>query len=328
MKPVPTLIRMAVTLVVVLAALLAARWMWVHYQLAPWTRDGRVRADVAQVAPDVSGLVTEVDVIDNQPVRGGQPLFVIDRPRFALALAQADATLRQTGANLAQADAAILAQTTALAQARREDARNRGLGDLTSAEAVEQGGTRVAQLQAAVAQARAAKAQAQAAQAQATSARDIARLNLARTTVVAPVDGVAANVQLRPGDYLAAGRPAFGIVDAASLHVDGYFEETKLARIRVGDRVTVQLMGDHRRLEGHVVSIAPGIEDRERGPSGDLLANVNPTFSWVRLAQRVPVRVRLDEPPPDLRLIAGRTATVVVHSSVPVPRGEQGLWPW
>jgi len=328
MKPVPTLIRMAVTLVVVIAALLAARWMWIHYQLAPWTRDGRVRADVAQVSPDVTGFVTEVDVRDNAPVRKGQLLFVVDRPRFQLALEQADAAFAQTGANLRQADAAILAQTTALAQARREDVRNRKLGDLTSAEAVEQGATRVAQLQAAVAQARAAKAQAQAAQGQAIAARDTARLNLARTTVYAPVDGVAANVELRPGDYLAAGRPAFGIVDAASLHVDGYFEETKLARIHVGDRVTLQLMGDHRRLAGHVESIAPGIEDRERGPSGNLLPNINPTFSWVRLAQRIPVRIRLDQPPPDVRLIAGRTATVVVHSSTPVPRSEQGLWPW
>jgi multidrug resistance efflux pump len=314
MKPIPTLIRMAVTLVVVVAALLAARWMWIHYQLAPWTRDGRVRADVAQVSPDVTGFVTEVDVVDNAPVRRGQPLFAIDRPRFQLALEQAEAALKQ-------AEAAVVAQATVLAQASREDVRNNKLGDLAPAETVEQGRARVAQLQASLGQLRAAVAQA-------VAARDTARLNLARTTVYAPVDGVAANVELRPGDYLAAGRPAFGIVDAASLHVDGYFEETKLARIRIGDKATVQLMGDGRRLDGHVESIAPGIEDRERGPSGNLLPNVNPTFSWVRLAQRIPVRIRLDRPPADLRLIAGRTATVVVHPSAPAPPGEQGLWPW
>jgi multidrug resistance efflux pump len=314
MKPIPTLIRMAVTLVVVLAAVLAARWMWIHYQLAPWTRDGRVRADVAQVSPDVTGFVTEVDVVDNAPVHRGQPLFVIDRPRFQLALEQAEAAL-------AQAKAAVLAQATVLAEASREDARNHKLGDLAPAEVVEQGRARVAQLQASLVQLRAAVTQA-------LAARDTARLNLARTTVYAPVDGVAANVELRPGDYLAAGRPAFGVVDAASLHVDGYFEETKLARIRVGDPATVQLMGEGRRLTGHVESIAPGIEDRERGPSGNLLPNVNPTFSWVRLAQRIPVRIRLDRPPADLRLIAGRTATVVVHPSAPAPRGERGLWPW
>jgi multidrug resistance efflux pump len=316
----------------VVAGLLAADWLWVHYQIEPWTRDGRVRVDVAQVAPDVSGLVTEVHVFDNMRVHKGQPLFVIDRPRYELALEQAQATLQQAqaasqqaAASVQAAEAALLAQNTLLAQARRENARNGKLGDLVPTETVEQGATRVAQLQAAVGQAQAALAQAHAGVsqthanvAQATSALGTARLNLERTTVAAPVDGVAADVQLRPGDYLTAGRPAFGIVDAASLHIDGYFEETKLAHIRIGDNVSVQLMGDGRRLEGHVDSISPGIEDRERGPSGNLLANVNPTFNWVRLAQRIPVRIHIDHAPPDLQLIAGRTATVIVHPSVPV----------
>jgi multidrug resistance efflux pump len=287
---------------------------------------------VAQVAPDVSGLVTEVHVFDNMRVHKGQPLFVIDRPRYELALEQAQATLQQAqaasqqaAASVQAAEAALLAQNTLLDQARRENTRNGKLGDLVPTETVEQGATRVAQLQAAVGQAQAALAQAHAGVsqthanvAQATSTLGTARLNLQRTTVVAPVDGVAADVQLRPGNYLTAGRPAFGIVDAASLHIDGYFEETKLAHIRIGDNVSVQLMGDGRRLEGHVDSISPGIEDRERGPSGNLLANVNPTFNWVRLAQRIPVRIHIDHAPPDLQLIAGRTATVIVHPSVPV----------
>jgi multidrug resistance efflux pump len=290
-------LRVAVTLAVLAAALLVARWMWVQYQVRPWTRDGRVRADVIQIAPDVTGLVTEVDVADNAPVHKGQVLFVLDKPRFKLALDQAEA--------------AVLAQTTALAQARREDARNHKLGDLASAETVEEGAAKVAQLQAAVAQA--------------IAARNTAALNLERTTVFAPADGVAANVQLRPGDYLAAGRPALGLVDSGSLHVDGYFEETKLPLIQVGDRVSVQLVGEQRLLQGHVESIAPGIEDRERSASGDLLANVNPTFSWVRLAQRIPVRIKLDPPPPGVRLIAGRTATVIVHPSRPARAAQTGV---
>jgi multidrug resistance efflux pump len=312
--------RPLLTLVLVVAGLVAADWLWVHYQIEPWTRDGRIRVDVAQVAPDVSGLVTEVKVFDNMTVHKGQPLFVIDRPRYQLALDQAEAALQQTdaasqlaGASVLAAEANLQAQNSLLAQAHREDVRNRKLGDLVPTETVEQGATRVAQLQAAVAQAQATVAQ--------------ARVNLERTTVVAPVDGVAADVELRPGDYLTAGRPAFGVVDAASLHIDGYFEETKLAYIRVGDRVTVELMGDGRRLEGHVESISPGIEDRERGPSGNLLANVNPTFNWVRLAQRIPVRVHIDHAPPDLRLIAGRTVTVVIHPSAPLHRFVGGLWP-
>jgi multidrug resistance efflux pump len=333
--------RPLLTLVLVVAGLVAADWLWVHYQIEPWTRDGRIRVDVAQVAPDVSGLVTEVNVVDNMAVHKGQPLFVIDRPRYQLALDQAEAALQQTDAASHLADASVLAaeanfqaQNTLLAQARREDVRNRKLGNLVPTETVEQGATRVAQLQAAVAQAQAAVAQARAAvaqaranMAQARAALGTARLNLERTTVVAPVDGVAADVELRPGDYLTAGRPAFGVVDAASLHIDGYFEETKLAYIHVGDRVTVALMGDERRLEGHVESISPGIEDRERGPSGNLLANVNPTFNWVRLAQRIPVRVQIDHAPPDLRLIAGRTATVVIHPSAPLHRFAGGLLP-
>jgi len=297
MKPLPLPIRLLVTALAVVLALFAARWMWVHYQVEPWTRDGRVRADVVQVSPDVAGLVTDVFVKDNDRVRKGQRLFVLDQPRFRLAVEQADA--------------ALLAQTTALAQARREDARNRKLGDLVPTETVEQGAAKIAALQAAVAQAEVN--------------RDAAKLNLARTVVVAPSDGIAANVIVHPGDYLAAGKTALGLVLAGSTYVDGYFEETKLARIRVGDRATVELVGEPQRLEGHVASIAPGIEDRERTPSGDLLPNVNPTFSWVRLAQRIPVRIQIDRGARPGELIAGRTATVVIHPTTPI---QHRGWLW
>jgi multidrug resistance efflux pump len=320
--------RPILTLVLVAIAAIASKWLWIYYEVDPWTRDGRVRVDVANVAPDVSGLVTEVDVVDNMPVHKGQPLFIIDRPRYAFALRQVEGALQQATAGLQQAEAGVQVQTTLLQQARREDFRNRKLGSLVPTETVEQGTARVAQLQAAVVQAEATVSQAQAALAQAAAARDIAHLNLERTTVLAPVDGVAANVELRPGDYLTAGHPAFGVVDAASLHVDGYFEETKLAHIHIGDRVTIELMGDGRTLEGHVESIAPGIEDRERTSSGDLLANVNPTFNWVRLAQRIPVRIHIDHAPPDLLLIAGRTATVEVRPSGAVTKSSRLSWLW
>jgi len=291
MNPLPLAVRLLVTAVVVVAALFAARWMWGHYQVEPWTRDGRVRSDVAQVSPDVAGLVTEVLVKDNDPIRKGQRLLVLDQPRFRLAVEQAEA--------------ALLTQNTALAQARREDARNRKLGDLAPAETTEQGAAKVAGLQAAVAQAQANL--------------DTARLNLARTVIVAPMDGVAANVIVHPGDYLTAGRPALAVVLSGSTYVDGYFEETKLARIHVGDRATVELVGDPQRLQGHVVSIAPGIEDRERTATGDLLPSVNPTFSWVRLAQRIPVRIQVDRGAASGDLIAGRTATVVIHPAAKAP---------
>ena len=285
--------RIAVTLAVVACAILAGRWLWNRYQVSPWTRDGRVRAEIVQVSPDVSGLVTEVLVRDNQPVRRGQVLFVLDRPRYQLALAQAEAT--------------IASQQAQLAEAEREDRRNRALGELVAAEATQQGASRVEQLKAALLQA--------------IANRDLARLNLERTTVRAAVDGSVANLELRPGDYLTAGRPAMALIDAATVHVDGYFEETKLERVHVGERVLVRLMGTREDLSGRVESIAGGIEDRERGASGDLLANVNPTFSWVRLAQRIPVRLVLDHVPPDIGLIVGRTATVTVLE--PVVQGSR-----
>ncbi len=276
--------RVVVTAIVVVGALIALRYLWDRYELDPWTRDGRVRADVVQVAPDVSGLVTDVLVHDNQEVKKGQPLFVIDQPRFELALRQSEAAM--AGAQ-AQVDETVL-----------EDTRNRKLGNLVSTEITQQGATRLTQAQAGLAQA--------------VVAHDTAKLNMDRTTVLASVNGTITNFELRPGNYASAGRPLFALIDSDSIHVDGYFEETKLPRIHVGDRVSVLMMGEKQMLYGHVQSIAGGIEDRERGPSSNLLPNVSPTFNWVRLAQRVPVRVLLDKPPADVRLIAGRTATVSV----------------
>jgi multidrug resistance efflux pump len=276
--------RVLLTFAVVAAAGAVGWSLWDYYMDEPWTRDGRVRADVVQVASDVPGLVTEVLVHDNQRVHRGQLLFVLDRPRYELALAQAEA--------------ALASQQALFAEAVREDRRSRSLGNLVSTEIVEQGTARVDQLKAALAQA--------------ISNRDVARLNLERTTVTASVDGSVADVELRPGDYLAAGRPAMALVDASSLHVDGYFEETKLERVHVGDRAEVRLMGVDHTIKGRVDSIAIGIADRERGPSGDLLVNVNPTFNWVRLAQRIPVRIVLDKIPSDINLVVGRTATVTI----------------
>ena len=289
--------RILVTLIVVVVALIAARWMWVHYEVEPWTRDGRVRADVAEVAPDVAGFVTEVHVIDNQLVHRGQVLFVLDQPRYRVALAQAQAT--------------VLNDKAVLAEAQREVARNNALGDLVAQELREQSMARAQEAQAALNQAQAGV--------------DAAKLNLDRTVVHASVNGVVSNLELRPGDYLAVGHQAFALIDTDTLHVDGYFEETKLPRIRVGDAASVKIMGEALVLHGHVVSIAAGIEDRERSPSGNLLANVNPTFSWVRLAQRVPVRIVLDAVPAYVRLIAGRTATVTILTPH-VPRTASPWW--
>lgn len=279
------LVRSLVTLLVILVILAGIYALWLRYQVEPVTRDGKVRADMVPVAADVAGLVTEVRVTDNQAVRKGDILFVIDRPRYRLALEQAEADLAS--------------RRVALAQAIREDRRNRAMPEVIAAETIEQGRARVDELRSAAGQA--------------AATRDLARFNLGRTLVRAPVDGVISNVSLQPGVYLTAGRPALALVYNRSMRVEGYFEETKLPAIRVGDPASIYLMGVADEIRGHVQSIAGGVEDRERAGSDGQLANVNPTFTWVRLAQRIPVRIAIDRVPANVRIIPGQTATVIVH---------------
>ncbi|WP_322092379.1 HlyD family secretion protein [Paraburkholderia bannensis] len=273
------------TLIVVVVAALVLWRIVNYYMFSPWTRDGHVRADVIQVAPDVGGLITRVDVVDNQPVKQGQVLFVIDQARYELSLRLAQAALEQRKATLAQA--------------RREYARNIALGNLVASETMEESRTRVEQGEASV-----ADSQVQV---------DTAKLNLQRTTIVSPVDGYLNDRAPRVGEYVSAGRAVLSVVDLHSFRVDGYFEETRLHGIHIGQPVEIIVMGEDRPLRGHVQSIVAAIEDRDRQASPNLLPNVNPAFSWVRLAQRIPVRVALDEVPDDFRMIAGRTATVAVR---------------
>ncbi|ACA19195.1 efflux transporter, RND family, MFP subunit [Methylobacterium sp. 4-46] len=292
--------RFAVTGLLVLVALVVGAALWDYYLEAPWTRDGRVRAEVVGVAPDVSGLVRDVDVKDNQEVKRGDLLFRIDPERFTLALRQAEAVVAGRKATLTQAEADL--------------ARYQQLSDnVVSQQRLEQ--------------ALATEQGARAAYDQAVADRDLAKLNLARSEVRASVNGRISNLELRPGSYVATGKAVLALVDRDTLHVEGYFEETKLDRIRVGDPVSIHLMGGGRDLAGRVESVAAGIEDRERSAGANLLANVNPTFAWVRLAQRVPVRVTLDPSPALAQLTVGRTATVVVRGrGEGEPRPLDGLW--
>ncbi|TCM22168.1 RND family efflux transporter MFP subunit [Novosphingobium sp. PhB165] len=288
------------TLVLVVIAALVAIWLWNHYENSPWTRDGRVRADVVRVTPDIGGLVTSVEVRDNQEVRAGDLLFVIDRPRYSLAVQAAQAAVQSAQAKLGQA--------------QREAARDLALGDLVATESHEQN-------VAAVATARAALDQS-------LSALDKAKLDLARTNVRASVNGTVTNLDLHPGDFVAPGSQAMALIDRDSIRVEGYFEETKLPHIHVGAPVTVVLMGETRPVKGVVESIAAGIGDTTRTDSHNLLPNVDPTFTWVRLAQRIPVRIRLTEVPSGVRLIVGRTATVTIeqHDQAPAkgqPAGQR-----
>lgn len=299
----------------VIAAVIGARALWIHYQVDPWTRDGRIRAEVVQIAPDVQGLVTKVYVGNDQIVHKGDVLFDIDRARYELALQEAKVGVEKAEAAVVRAKAAIVRANASLGEARREAVRNRGLGDLVSTEVTEQSQTKVSEGEAALAEAKAALAEAQTAVNAARNSRDLAALNLVRTRVVAPLDGRLSDLSLRPGNYVAPGRPVIALVDTGSLRIEGYFEETKLPQVHVGQKAKVRLMGESRVFDGHVTSIASAIEDHDRAPSANGLPSINPNFSWVRLAQRVPVRIALDHPPADVQLIPGRTATVTLDQN-------------
>lgn len=278
--------RYSITTVAVIIAITVGWKLWEHYENDPWTRDGRIKANVIQVAPDVTGEVTQIRVRDNQQVKAGDVLFEIDRARFELALRQAEAAERSARA--------------ALAQAVREAQRNRALKELISDELREQGESRVEQAQAALAQA--------------VVNRDTAKLNLTRTRVLASVNGTVTNLDLQAGSYVTASKPVMALVDRDSFYVEGYFEETKLPGIRDGVRATVKLMSEDETINGHVESVARGITDRERSTGSNLLQNINPAFNWVRLVQRIPVRIALDPVPEKIRLIAGQTVTVEIHA--------------
>jgi RND family efflux transporter MFP subunit len=280
-----SLVRGLVTLIAVVIAVIAGWLLWVTYEDSPWTRDGRVRADVVMVTPDVSGAVVDVKVVDNQTVKVGDVLFVIDQARYELAVAAAEAAL--AGAE-SQRD-----------QLHQEYDRRQKLSSVSISDE-------------ALSQARSAALSAQTAYDQAVAALNTAKLNLARTEVRAPVNGHVTNLMLRPGDYAAVGRAMVALVDSDSYYVAGYFEETKLRSIKTGDRVSIRLLGFDAPLEGHVESVARAITDRDNTLGNDLIANVNPTFNWVRLAQRIPVRIAIDKVPDGITLSAGMTATVVV----------------
>ena len=326
-----SLLRFLFTAVVVVIAAVLGHALWKHYLYSPWTRDGRVRADVVQIAPDVAGLVTAVPVRDNQFVHKGEVLMTIDRDRYVLALQQAEANLavaeasaRAAGAGAAAAAAAIAGSKTEYemfeAQAQRrlnmpaqsvisvEDRQN-AVATANNARAGLQ------QAQASHRQASAAVQQALAVVQQAQVAVDLARLNLQRTEVRAPADGYVTNLDVRVGDYAAAGAARMALVDSHSYYIYGYFEETKLPQLRVGDPVDIRLMAGGVHLKGTITGIARGITDSDNPTGANLLADVNPTFNWVRLAQRVPVRIAIDTAalPKGMVLAAGMTATIEVQ---------------
>ena len=284
-----------VPLLIILVAVGAAGalgWaMWDAYMGAPWTRDGTVRAYVVTKATEVSGYIVELPVIDNQFVHKGDLLVVIDPTNYKIAVSLAEAAVQQ-------------AQVTAQ-NAEREAKRRLELTRLAVTKEEQQ-----------TYESTALATQAQLQQAQANL--DQARVNLGRTEIRSPVNGWVTNLLAQLGDYANVGQNLISVVDADSFWVDGYFEETNLEPIQVGDPAEIKLMGYHQIVRGHVDSIARGINVPNAQPNAAGLAQVNPNFTWVRLAQRIPVRIHIDQVPDGVVLAAGMTATVQID-----PRPQQ-----
>jgi multidrug resistance efflux pump len=279
------IIPILITLGTAAIAVLLTYLLWQAYMASPWTRDGTVRAYVVTMAPEVAGRIVELPVADNQFVRKGDLLMVIDPTNYEIAVRQAEAAVDQANA---------VAKNAQIESDRRQKQSELSIS-------TEEKQTYATSAQSATAASQLAQAN-----------LDQARVNLKRTRILAPADGYVTNLLTQLGDYVNVGQRTISLVKADSFWVDGYFEETNLGTIREGDPVIVKLMGYNQIIQGHVDSIARGINVANAQPNAAGLASVNPIFTWVRLAQRVPVRVHIDQVPDGVRLSAGMTATVQI----------------
>ena len=286
----------AATLLMLALAALAALVIWDFYVTAPWTRDGSVRAQVASIAPQVSGQITEIRVVDNQYVHQGDVLFVIDPFDFQVALDTGKALLRQKSADL---------QVKWMQAERRQHLSN--LATTPEEQQLFVGNATQAQAAFDVAQQQLAQAD----------------INLKRTQVRSPVNGYVTNILMRVGDFAHAGTTNISVIDADSYWIDGYFEETKMAHVCIGDRAEAALMGYRDPIVGRVQTVTRGISVSNAAPSTQGLPNVDPIYTWVRLAQRVPVRIRITDVPAGVPLVSGMTATVTIRGAEEL---ESGGW--
>ncbi len=288
--------RKLATLAIFLIAVLVSLLVWDQYVLAPWTRDGRVRVQVASIAPQVSGQITQLRVTDNQFVHKGDVLYQIEPFDFDVALRLSKALLEQK-----EADRDVK---------ELQSERRKQLSDLSASRE---------EKQVFEGSARQAKAAADAAREQVAQAE----INLKRTEVRSPVNGYVTNLLLRVGDYAHEGVSSIAIVDTDSFWVDGYFEETKFAQLCIGDRAEVNLMGYSTPIIGHVTTITRGVSVSNAAAGAQGLPNVDPIYTWVRLAQRVPVRVAIDRVPPGMPLVSGMTGTVTLRDD---SHAEERTW--
>jgi multidrug resistance efflux pump len=299
-RPVANIFRYLITGTLVVAALAAARYGWRIYVTSPWTRDGMIRVQVANVAPQISGQIVEVRTADNQRVHKGDVLYVIEKFDFEKAFDNAKAT--------------ILNRVADLEVKKAQNDRRAQLSTLSTSIETKQvydGAAKMAE--AALLSAKAELSQAD--------------INLQRTEVRSPVDGYVTNLLMRVGDYARSGTTNVSIIDENSYWIDAYFEETKLVNVHVGDVVEAALLGYESPITGQVESITGGISAANATSSTQGLPHVDPIFTWVRLAQRIPVRIKIDHVPQGVPLIAGMTCSVsVVAKGVPTMKHDQGIF--
>lgn len=323
-----TFLRVIITAVMVVIAAWAAHMAWAHYQTQPWTRDARVRADIIKVAADVSGLVTRVVVKDNQHVKKGDVLFEVDPVRYQQRveqvesdLARAKANVEAMKANQAIALAAVNAAQTYYNNVKTRADRREHMNELVSGEEILDSQATaeeaLADLQSAKAQANLADVNIKMAEAEVLQSENelaLARIDYERTQVTAAADGTITNLDIKEGDYASEGQASLALVKDEGMWIYGYFEETKLPQIHIGDDVKIVFMAGDVTVHGEVESIAGAIADNAADTSADMVSNITPTFSWVRLAQRIPVRVRLpkEQLPEHYALVPGMSATVTV----------------
>jgi RND family efflux transporter MFP subunit len=283
------------TLVAVALAALLGWGAWQYYMGAPWTRDGAVRAYVVKIAPQVAGEIVSLPIVDNQFVRKGDLLMLIDPRNYSIAVRQAQASVEQAQAVADNARAEMVRREKLNDIAVTMEERQTYISQATSAEAAYQ--TALANL-------------------------EQARINFKRTQVRSPVNGYVTNLSAQLGNYADVGSLQLSVVNSDSYWVDAYFEETSLSRIHEGDAATVKLMGYTPLLRGRVQGLSRGVDVPNATPDASGLASVNPIFTFVRLAQRVPVRIHIDEVPDDIKLVAGMTATVQIESVKAAPLSD------
>lgn len=283
---------MAMTLVLFGAIVICLVYIWDSYMYSPWTRDGRVRADVVNIAPDVSGWIDELHAENSREVKTGDVLFTVDHARYQVAVDLAQA----------QSDSAKVGWDRAINVYKR---RTQMSADAVSREELDTS--------------RLDMMEKQASYKQSVAMLNSAKIDLARTTYSSPASGKIVNLELEKGDYVNRGVNRLALVKDDSYYVTGYFEETKIPGIKTGDKVEIWLMAGTLKLYGHVESIDSGISNSNTTPGNQMLPSVEATFAWVRLAQRIPVNIKIDEVPEGVNLSSGMSATL----KVVVPAGDQ-----